>query len=346
MLDEIIIGNEKITMPLEDIPIEQIDLDRENPRIRYRLGLQTDRPLDEVILGLPEVRALRKDIQLNGRLRERIIVQRKKDGRYKVIECNVRATCCRSLHNTEPTDSRWQKVPARILPEDIDEKKIAILLSDLHVAQKITWNAHEKAGQVYRMVHDLGMTYDDVAIYMRQGKSTVTRLYHAYAFMVENYLPLYPEKAEGKWSFFDELFRSKDLKEEMKQNADFSEQFCNWVGEGRLRKGIEMRDLPKILANSTARERFEQGKKETAFADAMTSLEKADPEHGSDFFKQLAKMRDNLTSAAQVKEILRIRSDKKARAKVVETYEALVDFMRLADVEIPPLDDEVKQAAE
>jgi len=138
MLDEIIIGNEKITMPLEDIPIEQIDLDRENPRIRYRLGLQTDRPLDEVILGLPEVRALRKDIQLNGRLRERIIVQRKKDGRYKVIECNVRATCCRSLHNTEPTDSRWQKVPARILPEDIDEKKIAILLSDLHVAQKIT----------------------------------------------------------------------------------------------------------------------------------------------------------------------------------------------------------------
>jgi hypothetical protein len=346
MLDEIIIGNEKITMPLDDIPIEEIDLDEANPRIRYRHGLNADKAIDEVILGIPEVKALRKDISLNGGLRERIIVQKKKDGRNKVIEGNVRATCYRSLHKTEPDDPRWQKIPARILPEDIDEKKIAILLSDMHVAGKIVWDAHEKAGQVYRMVHDLAMTYDDVAIYMRQGKSTVTRFYNAYAFLVETYLPLYPDKAEGKWSFFDELFRSKPLKEEMKHNPDFGEQFCTWVGEGRLRKGIEVRDLPQILANTQARERFEKGKKETALAEALTTLEKADPEHGSDFFKQLAKMHDNLTSAAQVKEILRIRNDKKAREKVVQTYEALVDFMRLADVAIPPLDDDMKQAAE
>jgi hypothetical protein len=87
---------------------------------------------------------------------------------------------------------------------------------------------------------------------MSGSQMTVTRLYNAYAFMMETYLPLYPEKAAGKWSFFDELFRSRDLKEEMTHNPDFGEEFCHWVGDGRLRKGIEMRDLPKILANPQA----------------------------------------------------------------------------------------------
>ena len=61
----------------------------------------------------------------------------------------------------------------------------------------------------------------------------------------------------------------------------------------------------------------------------------AEPEHVSDFFRLLAKMRESCTSAAQVREILRIRSDKVARQKVLDTYKAFVDFMRLADVETP-----------
>jgi hypothetical protein len=34
-----------------------------------------------------------------------------------------------------------------------------------------------------------------------------------------------------------------------------------------------------------------------------------------------------------VKEILRIRTDKAAQKQVLDTYEAFVDFMRLADLE-------------
>ena len=59
----------------------------------------------------------------------------------------------------------------------------------------------------------------------------------------------------------------------------------------------------------------------------------AEPEQGSDFFKMLAKTREACMNAAQVKEILRIRTDKVARQRLIDTYEALVDFMRLADVE-------------
>jgi hypothetical protein len=44
-----------------------------------------------------------------------------------------------------------------------------------------------------------------------------------------------------------------------------------------------------------------------------------------------------------MKEILRIRTDKVARMRLRETYDALVDFMHLADVE--PTDRRRKDAA-
>jgi len=71
----------------------------------------------------------------------------------------------------------------------------------------------------------------------------------------------------------------------------------------------------------------------TALAEAKKIVEAGEPEHGSDFFKLLAKVREACTNATQVKEILRIRTDKVARKRLLETHAALVDFMRLADVE-------------
>jgi hypothetical protein len=74
-------------------------------------------------------------------------------------------------------------------------------------------------------------------------------------------------------------------------------------------------------------------------------VEAAEPEQGSEFFKMLAKMRDALTNAAQVKEILRIRTDKVARDRLLETHEALVNFMLLADLEPPDYSKPKKAAA-
>ena len=69
-----------------------------------------------------------------------------------------------------------------------------------------------------------------------------------------------------------------------------------------------MRKLPAILKHPEARKKFEHG---TPLDDVEKLLEKDNPEHGSDFFKLLAEPRENCTSAAHVKEILRIRSDAK-----------------------------------
>jgi hypothetical protein len=339
-VDEITIGNERVAMQLEDVALALVDLDDENPRIRYRLQrakASGKAPMDLLLEEAP-VKALRNDIRSNGGLRERIIL-RKSGRRYTVVEGNCRTACYQSLRQSDPENKLWHKIPARILPDEVGERKIATLLADMHVAGKIKWDAHEKAGQVYRMINELHMTYEEVASCMRVSKSTVARYNNAYSFMVDSFLAAYPEKGDNKWSFFDELFRAKELRERLKDDPDFGDKFCEWIATERLRQPVQVRALRDIVENATAYERFERGRIDVAFDDAKKVLEAHEPEHGSDFFKLLAKVRDNCTNAAQVKEILRIRTDQKARQRLIETYEALVDFMHLADVQPPSSDD-------
>jgi hypothetical protein len=342
LIEEATVDGKTIRLSHEDVPLEKIELDLNNPRIRYRLSLQTnngkrpsEKELGKIILGLPEVKQLRRDIEHNHGLRERVILQ-ENGGKFKAIEGNCRLTCLRDLHEKNPTDPTWKKVPARILPTDVDPKHVAILLSDFHVAGKIKWDAHEKAGQIYHMANELHMPQEEIAVYLHTSKSTVNRYLQAYGFMVDKFLKIddgkYSAAGNRKWSYFDEFFKKKELREEVMKNPDFGDNFCRWVGDDQLPKAADVRLLPTILKHPNTRKAFEEG---TPLDEVNKMIEAAEPEQGSDFFKLLAKMREACTSAAQVKEILRIRTDKVARQRVLETYEAMVDFMRLADVDVP-----------
>jgi hypothetical protein len=88
-----------------------------------------------------------------------------------------------------------------------------------------------------------------------------------------------------------------------------------------------------MIKSEAAMKKFTSGNVKTALADANKVMDLADPSINSEFFKLLTKFRESCTNAAQVKEILRIRTDKAAQKQVLDTYEAFVDFMRLADLE-------------
>ncbi len=339
VVEEITVGGKSIRLTHEDVPIDKIELDEKNPRIQYRLKLlQEGKSLEQVILGMPEVKNLRKDIQQNGGLRERVILQRF-GNKYKAREGNCRTVCIQSLRDKEPKNRAWRTVPARILPSDVDERQVAIMLADYHVAGKVSWNAHEKAGHVFTMEHDLGMSQDEIATYLRTSKSTVNRFLQAYKMMKERFLAIddgkYSNQGERTWSYFDEFFRQKDLKEALKNDNSFGDEFCRWVGDKRLPDAADVRELVSILKHANAAKKFREAPAKSALLEAKRLVESVEPEQGSDFFKLLAKFRDSCTNAAQVKEILKIRTDKVARQRVIDTYNALVDFMQLADVELP-----------
>ena len=69
---------------------------------------------------------------------------------------------------------------------------------------------------------------------LRTSKTTVNRLLQAYGFMVDRFLKIddekYAKEGEHKWSYFEELFKQRDLRTELKQNPDFGDDFCRWVG--------------------------------------------------------------------------------------------------------------------
>ena len=336
-IEEATIGGETIRLRHDQVPLEQVVLDEDNPRIRYRWGLRPGKAMDDVVLSFPAVKSLLKDIRQNGGLRERVIVQDTVDGHYKVVEGNCRTVVYRRLHKDDPEDDAWKELPVRILPQKVDQRVIAILLVDFHVAGKIEWDAHEKAGQVYYMSKRLSMEHAEIALLMRTSKSTVGRFYAAYELFNDTFLKIdngkYKRKGEGNWSYFDEVYRRPVLKKRLKKDPKFGETFCRWVGDQRIGQPVNVRDLPAILDLPEALKVFMESKPDKAFDEAKAIVDANDPEIGSEFFRLLAKLRDMCTNAAQVREILRIRGDKVARRRLLETYDALVDFMRLADVE-------------
>jgi hypothetical protein len=337
--EEVTIKGEKIVLEHRNVPTIDIVLDEDNPRLRYQRAKDGDKPLEDIIRAMPDAARLRKDIEDNGGLRERVILQPLANGKYKVAEGNRRRVAVGDLLGKAPKDVRWQTMPARILPHEMDPRKLAIMLADWHVTNKVRWEAHEKAGHIYHMNRELKIPMDEIAIILHASKSTVARFLAAYAFMRDRFLTVdggaYKEEGEGKWSFFDEMHRSKELKQHLTDDPEFGDNFCRWVGDKRLGAPVQVRKLAKILAHPEARKVFEKAAPSSAFASAQRIVETQEPEEGSEFFKLLAKMRESLTSAAQVKEILRIRNDDVARKRVLETYEAMVDFMHLADVEVP-----------
>lgn len=274
-VEEITVGGQPIRLVHDDVPIELVELDERNPRIQYRLQFEArGKELGQVIMGLAEVKQLRKDIEKSGGLRERIILQQNGSGSFKVREGNCRTVCYKSLRVKDPKNPAWKRIPARILPPDVGEKEVAILLSDFHVGGKIRWEAHEKAGHIYHMAEVLQMPEGDIALYLRMSKSTVNRHLHAYKFMTENFLKIdngkYAGAGEGKWSFFDEFFKRKELRNELKNNPQFGDDFCRWVGEGKLSQPIQVRKMPVIIQQPEARKKIEKG---GSFGEAIKVVE-------------------------------------------------------------------------
>lgn len=345
--EEVVVKGEIIRLEHRNVDIDDIILDEDNPRLRYMRTKEGGKPLDEFIRGMPDASKLRKDIEANGGLLDRIILLQLPNGKFKVAEGNRRRVAVGDLHAKNPKDARWKTMPARVLPADIDSKKVAIMLADWHVTNKVRWEPHEKAGHIYEMSKVHKMPLDEIAVILHASKTTVKRLLDAYTFMMERFTKVdegaYKDKAEGTWSFFDELHRSKELKQRLAEDPEFGDNFCRWVGDKRLAKGEQVRKLAKILAHPEAEKVWMKTAASSAFASAQRIVETQEPEEGSEFFKMLAKMRESCTSAAQVKEILRIRSDPVARKRLLQTYSALVDFMHLADVDVPS--DDQQEAA-
>lgn len=332
--EEMTVANNAIKVEVTKLAIEELELDPDNPRIQYRLSLQKDRDnLDDVILALPEVNELRKDIEGNGGVRERPYVQlNQQTKKYKVIEGNCRTVCVRDLHRKYTTNAAWNEMPVRIFPADMPEKLIAIFLSDQHVSGKIPWKSHEQAGQIYRMYHTHKMSIGEIARYLRITPGAVENFYKAYEFMVERFARIdngkYAADGDRKFSYFYLAVIRKGIRETFERKENLKDDFCRWVGDNRFPKASDVSKLDKIIQYPESMETWQAG---ASLDDTMKVVERLDPAtRKGPIFKSCAKLRE-VCLTVDLSTIADLANDGTGRTLVVDASNDLSRVVEMID---------------
>jgi hypothetical protein len=334
VVDEITLDGKRVQVQNADLPLDDVKLDPRNPRIANTVafsltdeGPALQKKIAAILWEDDDVRDLYRQVLINKGLVERIIVRQ--DG--TAVEGNCRTVVYRKLHEKYPADKKWLRIPSRLLPGDIGDRDIAILLGEMHVAGKNTWTPFEKAGHVYRLHKDFALTQDEIAQRLRMSKSKVNQLIRAFDVMKNKYLPSYPGAINvRKFSYFEELFKKPPLRDWVASTPDAEETFVEWVGKGRLSQGVHVRDLPAILENDDAiRALTDDG-----FVAAQKVLAEDNPAVTSKLFKRMLEMTEALKKA-QLDDIQRVRrgGNSKARRIVQELEKAFGHFREMCGLD-------------
>lgn len=333
VVDEITLDGKRVQVQSVDLPLDQVKLDPRNPRIANTVSLSISdvgqplqRKLEALLWEDGDVRDLYRQVLINKGLVERIIVRQ--DG--SVVEGNCRTVVYRKLRENQPSERRWHRIPARLLPADIGDRDVAILLGEMHVAGKNTWTPFEKAGHVYRMHNDFALIQDEIAQRLRMSKSKVNQLIRAFDVMKNKYLPRYPGPASSrKFSYFEELFKKPSLREWVSSTPGAEDLFVNWVGTGKLDQGIQVRELPSILEDEDAVRMLTL----EGFAAAQRLMAEDNPAITSKLFRRMVDMTEALRKA-QLDDIQRVRKsgNSKARKIVDELSDSLMHFLELCGI--------------
>ncbi len=102
--------------------------------------------------------------------------------------------------------------------------------------------------------------------------------------MEEQYLRKYNKPSERlKFSYFVEFRKNKELKRFLKEGKISLLEFCDWVGEGKFKRGEEIRKLPLVLKDEQAR----QALIDDNFQAALDQLEQKNPAAKSKLFEKI-----------------------------------------------------------
>lgn len=319
--------------------VDLIDFDPDNPRLRYLRSLNPGKSDSELLFEDNDTKWLKADIKEKGLL-DAPYVKKTPHNRFISVEGNRRLACMKSLMAEFPDDPRFQQIQVRVLPETTTEAQAALLMASFHVAGKVQWDAHEKAGHIYHMTAKLNIPEEELKNTLHMGAPAIKRAAESYRILQEVFCKIdngaYAKEADGKWSFFAEMVKDKQLRSRYhERDPRWCEMFSRWVGEERIPNAIDVRKLPEILAQATARRIFETSAAEDAFRLARAETDRSNPANMSSFYKNLQKLLDTLMHA-EFRDIELAGSNEAAKLLLQDTYAKVGEFMERAGVRMPP----------
>jgi hypothetical protein len=292
---------------LRDVPIDDILLDEENPRIGYwhdniaRYVESTNQKDLELAIragGIEEYNRLKRSIEAGGGATELIWLMRRGDG-YVCIDGNTRVMIYRDLRDKYAKKECFKKIKARILPEGTDERARNFIRLIAHLRAQNDWQAYERARMLYILWEKKGYTIEELLNTTKLKLNDIKRWILAYKMMNDQFLPVYGSKPEAlmKFSYFVE-YESKRIKDGMKRHSLEDKDFCDWVGNDEITRAQDVRDLKNIFDNERASEILV----EEGFQAAREELRVSVPAYGSRLFEHIEKCIEGLRSMPREEE--------------------------------------------
>ena len=255
-------------MRYENLPIEKVELDIENPRIKNYLSIYKkidSKDLALALSGSPEsdgsekYRALRDSIKENGGIFTPIIVNHTtEDDRYVAIEGNTRLKFYMEFNEENP-DGTWSSIPS-IVYDDMDENEKHAIRLQAHMVGARDWDAFSKAKYLDYLYNEEQKPMSFLKDFCGGQESYIRLLIEAYKDMENVYRPYCEENGidfnTADFSYFVELQKKGTKDALLIHNYDVRD-FSEWVIDGKkIPRAESVRKLTQVMNDDIARKTF------------------------------------------------------------------------------------------
>lgn len=299
-----------------ELSVNEIELDLSNPRIANFLEVYDEKQLNSDVMALllgtttDSCASLRESIKENGGIIHPIIVNRRSDGRYVVIEGNTRLQIYRDFIK-QGVPGQWNQIKA-IVYENLNMESIHSIRLQAHLIGPRAWDPYSKAKYLYNLANVEYMPINVLVSYCG-GNSKASEIKHmivAYQDMEQFYRPLCNDDSlfdPKKFHGFVEL-QNKNIVESLMLHGYTKTDFSQWMIDERFSKMEDVRRLPSILNSKKASEAF--FRENSRAAKKILAVEEISPDSLKDvpyevLSKELIKRMDNFRQ----KEIELLRHD-------------------------------------
>jgi hypothetical protein len=251
---------------LQLVPIEQIVLDRQNPRIRKFLEMYGEAPTPEqfyLALGAAgddegdhsaTFEKLKNSIQTNQGIIQPVILN-KREGQFVCVEGNTRVALYKKFLD-ENVPGPWSKIMALVY-DGMEDQQIDSIRLQVHLVGTRPWDPYSKAKYLHHLRNEKNMPLALLVEFCGGRDKEVVESINAFSDMETYYRPIVQEGSfdTSRFSGFVEL-QKPNIKQSIVEAGCQLSDFAAWIRDEKLYPLNTVRLLPRILKNKRAREEF------------------------------------------------------------------------------------------
>jgi hypothetical protein len=254
---------------LQMLPVEDIELDNSNPRIRKFLEMYPEPTPEQIALALgvsgddieakdaPTYTKLRNSILTNRGVIQPVIINRHPDGVLVCIDGNTRVAIYQEFARDD-AEGTWDRIPA-LVHEGLEEAAIDAVRLQVHLVGPRPWDPYSKAKYLHHLRMHEHLSFGEIVDFCGGRQKEIMVLINAFEDMEHFYRPVVPDDGSfdtRRFSGFVELQKMPRVRQAVAEAGHTFTDFARWVHERKLEPLNTIRQLPEILRTPKAKEVF------------------------------------------------------------------------------------------